>query len=404
LTKGSVADIRYTGWLVDVGKRTVGNEFDSNENKESAFSVEVGSGKVIAGWEEGLIGMGEGDERFLVVPPSMGYGENDVVERVPKNSTLAFMVRVVVVTGVAAISEPADASKATVDEADTATSKTRINRLMSKVGQSVMPMPRTKKNSESDAASTATDASTATEDEEATVTNPVVFRQHRQQQQPPQHQQSVPHHATSSLSVSDLVLAESRLQNTEMRMSMMRLDDKLERLTAMLKSSKVTQEPVELTITMEENEALKTEKDKLGVDLSKISSENDALKMENALLQSRVSDSMTTVEAKETTINRFRIDQAMERDDATRKSEKVVAKKVKKVLGRVYKKLQADFDDEESFSGEQVKQRLATTIRDLVEQLEQKAEVSEVGSSEVSETPVALVNPISAESCSESNA
>jgi peptidylprolyl isomerase len=47
---------------------------------------------VIQGWEEGLIGMKEDGKRCLVIPPSMGYGNHDMGNLIPANSTLIFEI------------------------------------------------------------------------------------------------------------------------------------------------------------------------------------------------------------------------------------------------------------------------------------------------------------------------
>jgi FKBP-type peptidyl-prolyl cis-trans isomerase FkpA len=66
---GTVADsgnqvtVRFTGWLID------GTEFDSGE-----FDFVLGAGRVIPGFEEGVLGMQVGGKRKLVIPPALGYG------------------------------------------------------------------------------------------------------------------------------------------------------------------------------------------------------------------------------------------------------------------------------------------------------------------------------------------
>ena len=57
------------------------------------FQVELGQGRVIQGWEEGLIGMKEDGKRCLVIPPHMGYGNRAVGGGlIPANSTLIFEI------------------------------------------------------------------------------------------------------------------------------------------------------------------------------------------------------------------------------------------------------------------------------------------------------------------------
>ena len=73
----------YTGWLLD------GTQFDSSwdRGQSSAFSLD----SVIKGWKQGLAGHTVGSQVLLVVPPSLGYGNEDQ-EKIPANSTLVFVV------------------------------------------------------------------------------------------------------------------------------------------------------------------------------------------------------------------------------------------------------------------------------------------------------------------------
>ena len=86
----------YTGWLYDGCKADLkGAQFDSNAGQSVPFSLIVGTGKVIKGWDEGLIGMREGGKRLLVIPPDKAYGDRAVAGgRIPANSTLVFEVHV----------------------------------------------------------------------------------------------------------------------------------------------------------------------------------------------------------------------------------------------------------------------------------------------------------------------
>jgi FKBP-type peptidyl-prolyl cis-trans isomerase len=83
--EGDVVEVHYEGRLQD------GTRFDSSYERGQTFTFTVGDGKVIEGWEEGILGMQVGGERVLVVPPGMAYG-NRQVSIIPPNSTLVFMV------------------------------------------------------------------------------------------------------------------------------------------------------------------------------------------------------------------------------------------------------------------------------------------------------------------------
>jgi FKBP-type peptidyl-prolyl cis-trans isomerase len=91
----SGALVIYTGWLYDGCKPDLkGAQFDSNAGKRVPFSLLVGTGKVIKGWDEGLMGMKEKGKRLLIIPPDKGYGDRPAGP-IPPNSTLVFEVEVV---------------------------------------------------------------------------------------------------------------------------------------------------------------------------------------------------------------------------------------------------------------------------------------------------------------------
>lgn len=74
-----------------VGKLQTGEEFDSSKKRGVPFEFTVGEGRVIAGWEQGIVGMKVGGERILVIPPELAYGER-AIGPIPPNSTLVFSI------------------------------------------------------------------------------------------------------------------------------------------------------------------------------------------------------------------------------------------------------------------------------------------------------------------------
>jgi FKBP-type peptidyl-prolyl cis-trans isomerase len=85
---GQTISVRYTGWLPN------GTQFDSNTSKPTPLVFKVGSGEVISGFDEGLVGARVGSQRQLLIPPSLGYGPYDYGP-IPGNSVLVFKVEVV---------------------------------------------------------------------------------------------------------------------------------------------------------------------------------------------------------------------------------------------------------------------------------------------------------------------
>jgi FKBP-type peptidyl-prolyl cis-trans isomerase FkpA len=83
--------VEYTGWLYDgCAADFKGAEFDSSVGKQP-ISFMLGAGRVIRGWDEGLIGIKEGGKRLLIIPPDKGYGAAGAPGgKIPPNSTLVF--------------------------------------------------------------------------------------------------------------------------------------------------------------------------------------------------------------------------------------------------------------------------------------------------------------------------
>ncbi|XP_041718560.1 FK506-binding protein 15 isoform X2 [Coregonus clupeaformis] len=85
---GDFLEVTYTGWLMQ--NHAIGQVFDSNLNKDKLLRLKLGAGKVIKGWEEGMLGMRKSGRRLMVIPPSLGYGSQGVASRIPADSTLIF--------------------------------------------------------------------------------------------------------------------------------------------------------------------------------------------------------------------------------------------------------------------------------------------------------------------------
>jgi FKBP-type peptidyl-prolyl cis-trans isomerase FkpA len=86
--------VDYTGWLYDPSKvDSKGLVFDTSIGK-TPFTFTLGAGQVIAGWDQGLVGMKVGGVRRLVVPPSLGYGtvRNNSI---PPYATLLFEITLI---------------------------------------------------------------------------------------------------------------------------------------------------------------------------------------------------------------------------------------------------------------------------------------------------------------------
>ncbi|HUC87410.1 MAG TPA: FKBP-type peptidyl-prolyl cis-trans isomerase [Candidatus Saccharimonadales bacterium] len=83
---GDTVTVNYTGTLEN------GTVFDSSYSRNQPFSFKLGAGQVIKGWDEGVVGMKVGGKRKLVIPPSLGYGDQ-ATGSIPANSTLIFQIQ-----------------------------------------------------------------------------------------------------------------------------------------------------------------------------------------------------------------------------------------------------------------------------------------------------------------------
>ena len=84
LESGATVKVEYTGWLEGSGK-----EFDSSVGG-SPIAFKVGTGRVIPGWDEGILSMKSGGKRLLSIPSELAYGENGSGDSIPPNSRLQF--------------------------------------------------------------------------------------------------------------------------------------------------------------------------------------------------------------------------------------------------------------------------------------------------------------------------
>lgn len=82
---GSTVMVHYSGYLVD-GK----SPFDSSIERDAPIEVQVGAGRVIKGWDEALQLMSVGDKFRLIIPYTLGYGEQGSPPVIPAKSTLIF--------------------------------------------------------------------------------------------------------------------------------------------------------------------------------------------------------------------------------------------------------------------------------------------------------------------------
>ena len=94
---GQTVTVDYTGWMG--GFDNADGKFDSSKDRRKPLTFPVGIGRVIPGWDEGVLGMKVGGKRRMTIPPILGYGvKRGVAGVIPANATLYFEVELLKVT------------------------------------------------------------------------------------------------------------------------------------------------------------------------------------------------------------------------------------------------------------------------------------------------------------------
>ncbi len=94
-TPDRFVSVHYTGWLYQDGK--AGRMFDSSRARKEPYTFQLGSGKVIKGWDEGVRYMKVGGKRWIIVPPYLGYGSQGMGRIIPPGATLIFEIELLAV-------------------------------------------------------------------------------------------------------------------------------------------------------------------------------------------------------------------------------------------------------------------------------------------------------------------
>jgi len=87
--EGDKVTVHYGGFLQD------GKKFDSSFDRAQPFTFTMGVGQVIPGWDQGLLGVCAGEERHLVVPAPLAYGDRGAGDVIPPGATLLFDIVIV---------------------------------------------------------------------------------------------------------------------------------------------------------------------------------------------------------------------------------------------------------------------------------------------------------------------
>ena len=112
---------------------STGLQFDASWDRGSPFPFELGAGRVIQGWDQGIVGMSVGGRRSLTIPPELAYGENGSGSgSIGPNETLVFVVDLIA-------SVPANLEKPTEDLTSESTTELETNDISEGSGATVQP-------------------------------------------------------------------------------------------------------------------------------------------------------------------------------------------------------------------------------------------------------------------------
>ncbi len=90
---GHTAVVHYTGWLYNTtAANNRGSKFDSSVDRDTHFEFPLGAGRVIEGWDQGVVGMKIGEIRELTIAPELAYRDREDIAVIPPGSTLIFEV------------------------------------------------------------------------------------------------------------------------------------------------------------------------------------------------------------------------------------------------------------------------------------------------------------------------
>lgn len=89
-TRGSYIAAHYVGV-----SHATGEQFDASWNRGTPLRFQLGTGRVIQGWDDGIVGMRVGGRRRLTIPPHLAYGDRGAGGVIKPGETLVFVVDLV---------------------------------------------------------------------------------------------------------------------------------------------------------------------------------------------------------------------------------------------------------------------------------------------------------------------
>ena len=95
-TVGSKVYMHYTGWVYKpMAVKQHGRKFDSSLDRGEPLDFVLGTGRVIKGWDQGIVGMKVGGKRTLIIPSYLAYGSRGAGDIIKPGADLIFDVELV---------------------------------------------------------------------------------------------------------------------------------------------------------------------------------------------------------------------------------------------------------------------------------------------------------------------
>ena len=93
---GATVYMHYTGWLYKpMALKQHGKKFDSSHDRGTPLDFVLGTGRVIKGWDQGIVGMKVGGKRTLIIPSALAYGSRGAGDIIKPGADLIFDVELV---------------------------------------------------------------------------------------------------------------------------------------------------------------------------------------------------------------------------------------------------------------------------------------------------------------------
>lgn len=93
-TPGQEVAVQYTGWL-----KSDGSKFDSSVDSGNLLRFPIGMGRVVRGWDEGILLMKVGEKRQFEIPADLAYGDRGAGGVIPPGAVLLFDIELVEING-----------------------------------------------------------------------------------------------------------------------------------------------------------------------------------------------------------------------------------------------------------------------------------------------------------------